>query len=183
MTRWLSITSLVALLISSNVSGADDKWKFFKLGQTTEQSVILIFGTPDVVNVRCQYEDIKKANLSGGKLDISEYGLEYNRLRGDLNILKGPLGEASSVEVGVVDGKVVEVDWIYSGQYRAAAEELWKKDKTFDTIVGDVGFYTSIGSKKLLDGSRLFVNCFTGNNRNCDGDIKVMLMPPTSDKK
>lgn len=183
MIRWLTIILLAVLPSAGNVYRGDDTWKFFKPSQTTEQSVIQLFGTPDVVEIRCQYDDIKRANISDRKVAIQEYGLEYNRLRGDLNILKGPLGEASSVEVKIADGTAWEVDWIYSGRYRPSAEQLWRNDKTFHTTVGQAGGYTSIGMKTLPDSCKLFINCFTGAGGKCDGDITVMLMPPSGNKE
>lgn len=150
---------------------ADDTWKLFKLGKTSEDSVIAVFGTPDVVNIQASYENIKKAKESYGRIEFPSYALFYNRLRGDLNILKGPLGEAASTEVQMEDGVVVGVDWEYSVRYKTAAEATWKKDKSFKTKVEKA---VTIGSKKLSDGNILYVTCTTDKNGNCDGPIKVM---------
>src|SRR6266496_844071 len=91
----------IAFLLPCNASAVDDTWRFFKLNETTEDSVIFIFGTPDVVNIQLSYENFKEAKESDGKIDFPEYALSYNRLRGDLNILKGPFGEAASTDVQV----------------------------------------------------------------------------------
>lgn len=171
MRSLLSAFISIAFLLPCNVSAADDTWRFFKLNETTEESVIAVFGAPDIVNIQSSYESLKKARESDGKIGFSAYELSYNRLRGDLNILKGPLGEATSTEVQVEDGKVVAVDWDYAVKYKAAAEKLWKKDKGFDTTVGKA---ITIGSKKLPGDNVLFVTCTTGRNGNCDGPIKVM---------
>lgn len=172
MIKFMPIIFAIALLFPAAVPAVDDTWQFFKLYNTTENAVIMVFGTPDAVNIVCGYEDLKKAKESDGKGLFSAYALIYNRLRGDLNILKGPLGEAASTKVHVEDGKVIAVDWDYNVKYKAAAETLWKKDKSFTTKVGKA---ITIGKKKLPDGDILFVTCTTGLNGKCDGLIEVML--------
>jgi len=171
MQNILTVILLITILLPGNALAVDDSWKFFKLNETTEESVIAVFGAPDIVNIQSSYENLKKARESDGKIGFPAYELSYNRLRGDLNILKGPLGEAASTEVQVEDGKVVAVDWDYAVKYKAAAEKLWKKDKGFDTPVGKA---ITIGSKKLPGDNVLFVTCTTDRNGNCDGPIKVM---------
>jgi hypothetical protein len=144
MIRVLSMIFAIALLFPPTDSASDDTWKFFKLNKTTEESVIVIFGTPDVVKIYSSYENLKKAKESTGKVWFPAYVLHYNRLRGDLNILKGPLGEAASTGVEVEDSKVVSVVWDYEVKYKPAAEVLWKSDKSFTTKVGRA---ITIGSK------------------------------------
>src|SRR5207247_7217067 len=59
------------------------------------------------------YSDWVRNQASGcGQLDT--YALSYGSAAGDLNILKGPLGKASAVDVVVDAGKVIEVVWTYN---------------------------------------------------------------------
>lgn len=171
MIRVLTAIFAIALLVPGTVSAVDDTWKFFKLYKTTEDAVIMVFGAPDAVNIVSGYDDLKKAKESDGKALLSAYALIYNRLRGDLNILKGPLGETGSTKVYVEDGKVIAVEWDYAVKYKAAAEALWKEDKSFTTKVGKA---ITIGEKKLPDGDILQITCTTDVNGKCDGPIEVM---------
>jgi hypothetical protein len=172
---FLSVTPAivsVALLLPITASAADDTWRFFRPYETTEGSVFLLFGTPDILRIEVRYEDIKRTPDPGVSVRFTYYGLEYSRFRGDLRILKGPLGEASSILVQIQDGKVVEVDWDYAVKYKPGAEALWKSDKSLGTRVGE---YLTLGSKKLSDGNILYVTCTTGRDGSCDGPIKAML--------
>ena len=171
-------TAIIFLVVSLSRSvWANDAWKFFKLNETKEDSVVAVFGTPDVVNIQSSYENLRKAKESNGRIEFPSYALSYNRFRGDLNILKGPLGEAASTEVQIEAGVVVGVDWEYSVKYKDAAEAKWKKDKGFNTKPGKA---ITIGSKKLSDENILYVICTTGRNDTCDGPIKIMFSKDTA---
>jgi len=171
MIRFMPIIFAIALLFPATVPAVDDTWQFFKLYNTTENAVIMVFGTPDAVNIVCSYEELKKAKEFRKTDLLSAYRLTYTNFRGDLNILKGPLGEAASTKVWVEDGKVIAVDWDYEVKYKAAAETLWKNDKSFTTKVGKA---ITIGNKNLPAGDILFITCTTGLNGKCDGPIEVM---------
>ncbi len=170
MIKSTMATISIVLLLDAAVFAADHTWKFFKPNETTEESVFDMFGIPDGVNIQTSSEDLERAKEPGGRTDISTYVLTYNRSRGGLKVLKGPLGDAASAEVNIVDGIVVSVDWEYSVKYKAAAEELWKDSKSISTRVAGAIAY---GSEKLADGNLLFVYCVTGKNGKCDGPIKV----------
>ena len=172
MSRFMTIIFAITLLFPATVSAVDNTWQFFKPYNTLENDVIMVFGNPDAVNIVCDYNDLKKAKESDGTDVFSIYALLYDRLRGDLNILKGPLGEAASTKVYVAYGEVTSVNWDYNVKYKAAAETLWKKDKSFNTKVGKA---ITVGQKKLPDGNILLVTCTTGLNGKCDGPIMVML--------
>jgi hypothetical protein len=155
-----------------------DEWRYFKLNYTTEKDILTIFGPPDAVKIEGSYDEIKRVRDNGGMLNLYECTLryEYNRLRGDLNILKGPLGEASSVEVWIENGKVAEVDWEYEGLYRDPAEAVWRKDKSIETYPGIPGKSITMGMKDLKAHMRLYVHCFTGPDGKRIGAIAVKLM-------
>jgi len=170
--RSLLIFLALVILFPSTVLAVDDTWNIFEPYQTEEETVITIFGTPDSVAIYSSYEDLKKTKESCRTDLFSAYELTYNRFRGDLNILKGPLGEAASTKVLVEDGKVVTVNWNYEVKYKAAAERLWKNDKNITTKVGKA---ITIGEKILPGNNVLFVTCTTGENGKCDGLIQVTI--------
>jgi hypothetical protein len=157
-------------LLLGTASAADDTWKFFKPYSTTEESVISIFGAPDAVKILTSYENFTKTQGFNGKQIIPAYSLMYTRHRGDLNVLKGPLGEAATAEVAIENGKVVAVNWEYAAKYKDSAEALWKRDKSFNTAAAG---WVTIGEKKLPSNDVLFVTCTTGVNKKCDGNIQV----------
>ena len=157
-------------------STVDPTWNYFKPEQTSEFSVVSAFGAPDIVKIESNYEGVKNATQADGKLQLTGYTLHYDRKRGDLNILKGPLGESSSIDVVIENNKVIEVDWVYDMKFKPIAEEAWKNDKSFVTYVGKVGETLTIASKKISDGRTLFVDCLTGKNNSCDGAIRVRLL-------
>lgn len=170
MVRLLILLFVIAIF-HPKVASAIEHWKFFNPNITIEKSVIAVFGPPDVVSIQYSYENFQRAKGSGDKVEFPAYELSYNRFRGDLSILKGPLGEAASIEVQIENGIVTAVDWNYSAKYKPTAEALWKKDKGFETSAGKA---VTIGSKKLPAGNALFVTCTTGANGKCDGPIQVM---------
>jgi len=170
MIRLLIAILCIALLLVGVTSAGDDAWTFFKPYSTTEESVISIFGAPDAVKILTSYENFTKAQGFNGKQIIPAYSLMYTRHRGDLNVLKGPLGEATTAEVAIENGKIVAVNWEYAAKYKDSAEALWKRDKGFNTAVAQA---ITIGSKKLPKGNVLFVTCTTGANGKCDGPINV----------
>ena len=157
-------------------SNVDPTWNVFEPQQTSELSVVFTFGAPDVVKIESNYDDVKKAMQTGGNIQLSSYALHYDRKRGDLNILKGPLGEASSIDVMIENYKVVEVDWIYDMKYSATAEYNWKSDTAFVTYPGKVRQTLTLATKKISYGRTLFLDCPTGSNNNCDGAIRVRML-------
>jgi hypothetical protein len=153
------------------------KWQLIKLYETTEDALIMSFGTPDLVTMHYTYEELVKANSSKTGLDISGYIFEYGGTRGNLHILKGPLGEARSAKVWIVNSKVVEVDWEYAGPYRDGAEASWNNDASIETLGRKLGErQTILGVKKLLNGSVLYIDCFADNKADCSDAIEVRLM-------
>jgi len=179
MVRLLLMICVIGFLHPLTVSAFDDNWKFFKPNNTTEEDVIAIFGTPDSVAIHSSYENLKKAKEFRRTDMLSAYQLIYTNFRGDLNILKGPLGQSASTKVWVEDGKVVVVDWDYAVKYKAPAEALWKSDKGFETKVAGA---ITIGRKKLSDGNILYVTCSTGKDFTCDGTIQASLSPDPEKK-
>lgn len=196
MRSSFSTILLVAMFISNSASQTNEnlkkldelnsqKWQLIKLYETTQEMLIMFFGTPDVVTMQYSYEELVKANYSKTGLDISRYIFEYGGTRGDLHILKGPLGNARSAKVWIENSKVVEVDWEYGGPYRDAAEGFWKSDPSIETAGRKVGqSQTIIGVKKLSNGSILFIDCFSNKKGDCGDAIEVRLMrePPTEKK-
>ena len=170
---------LLGLSAPFSASALDAQWKFFKLAKTTEKSVVSVYGAPDYIEVQSNYETLRAAK-EGRKTDLlSSYELIYSRMRGDLNILKGPLGEATATNVLINAGKVKAVHWEYSVKYKVQAETLWRNDKSIKTkVVGAI----IVGSKTLADKSILIVTCSTGKNFVCDGAIQVDLNLNTNEK-
>jgi len=179
MNGLLILMFLVVLSFPFSASAHDAQWTFFKLAKTTEKSVVSVYGAPDYVEVQSRYETLRAAK-EGRKTDLlSSYTLVYTRFRGDLNILKGPLGEAASINVQINAGKVEEVNWEYSAKYKAPAESLWRNDKNFRTRVEGAIIF---GSKLIADKSTLTVMCSTGKDIMCDGAIQVDLILNSKEK-
>lgn len=171
---------LLALLLLASISYSQNQeqdryWKFFQPEKTTEQDVILIFGTPDIVDVQFTYDDLKKAKQSNNKIDIEGYELQYTGSRGELNILKGPLGEASLVKVTVENGKVYFVEWEYDGRNKAPADEAWANDKSFGRRKSGPGITGTLGTKTLPNGIVLLISCDSGPSNSCNGTITVRM--------
>jgi hypothetical protein len=178
VVRTFSAIFIIALLLPGSVSAVDSTWKFFEPEKTTEDSVLRVFGTPDAVNIHLKYEKFRQLKESYGSVPFPPYEFYYNRLRGDLNILKGPLGEAATADVAIEDGRVVVVEWEYAVKYKAPAETFWKRDKSFSTKVVQA---ITIG-KKNLNGDVLSVICSTGRDGNCDSSIEVTLSKDRDNK-
>ncbi|MDG7001174.1 MAG: hypothetical protein JRN15_18925 [Nitrososphaerota archaeon] len=153
----------------------DNSWKVFKLNETTESDVIFLFGTPDNVDMECTYDEIEAAMQSDGKITVGAYELHYTRLHGDLNILKGPLGEAISADVVIENGKVVEVKWEYDGPYRANALRLWESDETLQAGGARPGL--KIAKKNIGDGMSMLVTCYQDDKGRCLNAIRVDILP------
>ena len=178
LLKLLALIFIAVLLLRYPAFAVDETWKFFIPDETPEAKVISVFGIPDAVNIQYKYEDIQKAKENGGLIPLYIYRLSYNRFRGGLNILKGPLGDASSVDVYVENGKVFEVNWEYSVMYKAAAEALWNSDETIYTNIDKA---LKMGSKKYPNGNIMLFTCGCVKDDNCDGPITVMLAKETKD--
>ncbi len=168
--RTLFLSLSIAFLSVRYVIAQEASWKFFHFNETTEESVLLVFGHPDNVELQYSYDDFRRFRDSNQGLPSSEFLFSYTRLHGDLNILKGPLGEASSVRVSFDHGKVVLVEWEYAVKYKTQAEGRWLNDATFNTV--STG-WLRIGSKKLPGGTILYVTCSCPSAISCDGPIQV----------
>jgi hypothetical protein len=164
----------ISILIPHSALAIDEMyWKYFKPDKTTEDSILTLFGPPDLVKLHYSYEDFKKTKESGAKILFPYYVLNYSRFRGDLNILKGPLGEAAAVDVEIEDGVVIAVTWKYEVKYKTPAESIWQSSKNISTVRGP---YITIGSNKIPENGILYITCTTGSNSMCDGLIDVLLV-------
>lgn len=175
MKNVLSALIVLLLFVCHSAWAGDDSWKVFKLNKTTESDVILLFGDPDNVDVECTYDEIKAAIQSDRRIPLGAYELHYTRLHGDLNILKGPLGEAISADVVIDNGKVTEVRWEYDGPYRANALRLWDADNTLQIRGRRPGLRISM--KNIGDGMSLSVTCYQDEKGRCLNAITVDLLP------
>src|SRR5207247_2023264 len=117
------------------------------------------------------YSDWVRNQASGcGQLDT--YALSYGSAAGDLNILKGPLGKASAVDVVVDAGKVIEVVWTYNNNQQEPAFREWMSHKGFSRVGGKKPTVMMMGMWKPKEGSILIVDCYSGGESpTCRGPI------------
>ena len=169
-----SITTVVmGLLISTTSFAVDDTyWKIFDFDKTSADSVEMIFGAPDTIKTDEKYIDFKKHQEAGcGQINI--YAFHYSSERGDLNVLKGPLGKASEAYIFIEKNKVYAIEWKYKNLFKDSAYNEWMKSSRFSKLKGKDAVII-LGVWKPNDNGVMFVECFTGKVSNkCDGEITV----------
>ena len=175
-----NLTHKIIVLIFATVfattpsfAGDDVGWRFFAPSKTTAAATILVFGPPVAIKTEQLYSDWVRNQASGcGQLDT--YALSYSSAAGDLNILKGPLGKASAVDVVVDAGKVIEVVWAYNNDQQESAFREWMSHRGFSRVAGKKPAVVMIGIWKPKAGSVLTVDCYTGGETPiCRGPISV----------
>jgi hypothetical protein len=172
----LAIVLVMVVLVSATTpSFAEDDtyWTLLAPSKTTAAATILVFGPPAAIKTEQPYADWIRNQASGcGQLDT--YALSYSSAAGDLNILKGPLGKASAVDVFVDAGKVIEVVWTYNNNQQESAFREWMSHKGFDRVGGKKPTVMMFGRWRPKAGSVLFAGCYTrGESPICRGPISV----------
>ena len=130
----IALIALVILLTTPLSNASDDSpWKLFNFSKTTPDKVVMLFGPPSIIKTEEKYSDWIKNQAQGcGQIHI--YVMSYSIWTGDLNILKGPLGKASEVEVVIDDGKLCDVVWIYDNNQHDPAFRQWMGHKGLTRI-------------------------------------------------
>ena len=166
-------TVVIGLLISTTSFAVDDTyWKIFDFDKTSADSVEMIFGAPDTIKIEEKYINFKKYQEVGcGQINI--YAFHYSSERGDLNVLKGPLGKASEAYIFIEKNKVYAIEWKYKNLFKDSAYSEWIKSSRFSKRKGKDAVII-LGVWKPNENGVMFVECFTGNISNkCDGEITV----------
>ncbi|HEX8949357.1 MAG TPA: hypothetical protein VF790_10375 [Dissulfurispiraceae bacterium] len=158
---------------TATVTLDDNYWKFFSFENTTPESVIITFGPPAIIKTQELYADWVK-NQANGCGQLQTYAMGYSMTAGDLNILKGPFGKASTADVIIDKGKVIEVVWTYDNNQLEPAMRAWINHKGFSRIATKKPGVVMIGIWKTKKGTSMTADCYTGGKgATCLGPIEV----------
>lgn len=172
--------TLLAILIAwsglAQDTPAQPAWNSLKIGDTSAERAVYLFGVPDYVRI-----DLKWREFTGHQQKPrrhNQYSFMYFPIRGELAIFRGPLGYASSAELGFEDDKLFLSQWTYSGTRLQPAYNTWIADESQELVVSGK---LLISSKRVLD-SFTFVSCPLGEKPlQCLDEITVMIsqVPPS----
>ena len=175
------VTALATVFSVATLCDAADEpyWQVFSFGKTTPDEVVLLFGPPAIIKTEERYSDwLKSQALGCGQLRI--YAMNYSTWTGDLNILKGPLGKASSADVIIDNAKVSEVVWTYDNNQLEPALRLWLNHKGLTPTVGKKPTMIMIGTWNPKKGTLMAATCYNGGEGPiCRGPITVHYLADT----
>jgi hypothetical protein len=175
------VTATATVLSVATLCDATDElyWQVFSFGETTPDEVVLLFGPPAIIKTEERYSDwLKSQTLGCGQLRI--YAMNYSTWTGNLNILKGPLGKASSADVIINNGKVSEVVWTYDNNQLEPALHQWLNHKGLTPIVGKKPTMIMTGTWKPKKGTLMAATCYNGGEGPiCRGPITVHYLADT----
>ena len=179
---FFGVTLAAVLTVPRLCNAADDTyWQMLSFGKSTPDEVVLLFGPPATIKTEELYSDWIKSQASGcGQLRT--YAMNYNITAGGLNILKGPLGEASEANVVIDDGKLSEVEWTYDSNQLEPALRQWLNHGRLTPIVGKKPVVIMIGTWKPQKGGFLAATCYNGGEGAiCRGPITVYYSADTEE--
>ncbi|MEK6376137.1 MAG: hypothetical protein AABO58_25975 [Acidobacteriota bacterium] len=167
---------LVACAALAQDVPAQPAWDSLKIGQTSAERAVYLFGVPDYVRIDLDWRQFTARQQKPRRYE--QYSFMYFPIRGELAIFRGPLGYASSAELGFENDKLFSSQWTYRGPRLQSAYNAWIADKSQE--LGVAGKLL-ISSKRVL-GSLMFVSCPLGDKPlQCLDEITVMISqePPS----
>src|SRR4051812_43804112 len=154
--------------------GQSSAWQSFRPGRSTPTEVLELFGSPDHVEIELKWREF--VNFQAAPRRVTGYSMKYSPLppRGELSILVGPLGRASSAFVYVDDGRARYIEWDYCCIYSAPAVQKLLADEAFQVkLTGKL----MIGTKTISHGE-LYVTFSSDESARCTGDVTVLFVAP-----
>ncbi len=170
---FLGVTLAVILPVLRCNAADNTYWQMLSFEKSTPNGLVLMFGPPALIKTEERYSEWKK-NQATGCGQTSIYAMNYTNYTGDLNILKGPLGKASEVDLWIDKGKLSAVEWIYDGNQLEPAVSQWLNHQSLTPVVTKKPGVVMVGTWKPKNGRFLAATCFNGGEGPiCKGPITV----------